>query len=61
MLQFHHVKQLVYRLNIYMYNKDRHIVLALFNKVDSSTYKFYLESFEFMFYSYFSKRGKIKN
>ena len=46
---------------IYMYNKDRHIVLALFNKVDSSTYKFYLESFEFMFYSYFSKRGKIKN
>ena len=46
---------------IHMYNKDRHIVLALFNKVDSSTYKFYLESFEFMFYSYFSKRGKIKN
>ncbi|MGM9876404.1 MAG: hypothetical protein ACI310_04150 [Bacilli bacterium] len=45
---------------IYMYNKDRHIVLALFNRVDSSTYKFYLESFEFMFYSYFSKRGKIK-
>lgn len=41
---------------IYLYNKDKHIVLSLFNKVTKDTYKFYLEGFEFMFYSYFNKR-----
>lgn len=38
---------------IYIYNKEKHIVLSLFNKVDDSTYKYYLNNFEFMFYSYF--------
>lgn len=40
----------------YSHNKDKHIVLSLFNRVTEDTYKFYLESFEFMFYSYFNKR-----
>lgn len=37
---------------IYACNKDKHIVLSLFNKVDKSTYKYYLNNFEFMFYTY---------
>ena len=41
--------------DIYMYNSDKHVVLSLFNKVDNSTHKFYLDGFEFMFYSYFNK------
>lgn len=44
---------------IYACNRDKHIVLSLFNKVDDSTYKYYLNNFEFMFYSYFNKM--IKN
>lgn len=41
--------------DIYMYNSDKHVVLSLFNKVDNSTHKFYLDGFEFMLYSYFNK------
>ena len=45
---------------IYLYNNDKHVVLSLFNKVTMDTYKFYLDGFEFMFYSYFNMR-KSKN
>lgn len=44
-------------VDIYTYNKDKHIVLSLFNRVDDSTYKYYLNNFEFMLYTYFNKRG----
>lgn len=50
---------------IYLYNNDKHVVLSLFNKVTMDTYKFYLDGFEFMFYSYFnmrkSKNGSLSN
>ena len=45
---------------ICLYNNDKHVVLSLFNKVTMDTYKFYLDGFEFMFYSYFNMR-KSKN
>lgn len=45
--------------SIYLCNRDKHMVLSLFIKVKQETYKFYLDGFDFMFYSYFNK--KIKN
>lgn len=45
-------------IDVYLCNRDKHIVLSLFNKVDSSTYKYYLNSFEFMFYTYFKRLNK---
>lgn len=44
---------------IYACNKDKHIVLSLFNKVDKLTYKYYLNNFEFMFYTYFKIKTNL--
>ena len=50
-------EKILYMLrNVYLSNREKHMALSLFIKVTDATYKFYLDGFEFMFYSYFNKR-----
>ena len=46
--------------NVYLSNRAKHMALSLFIRVTEDTYKFYLDGFDFMFYSYFNK-SKNKN
>lgn len=46
--------------NVYLSNREKHMALSLFIRVTEDTYKFYLDGFDFMFYSYFNK-SKNKN
>lgn len=46
--------------NVYLSNREKHMALSLFIRVTEDTYKFYLDGFDFMFYSYFNK-NKNKN